>query len=842
VSQSGDQSLTPDERLFLATLENIECRKIAMGDYNSFTEIDSVNELLDIEKSRGLDLAHNLEHAGLLLIDRSTGTDLVISRTAHIIKTLSNSTMRGRIQKPVHNISDVKYLRFTKQTPRPSIPLLDEKINKLIMIDLLVDQGLSKDIVDACIKAVSSQYSKLSTFQLSSTRTLLQLLTQKEFGRSLSIVADQFPLIIWIINKKIKAYLAAKNHGDAKFNVNCSALLIFPRNVLAKDQFDDLSSLCSIVNEKLRTLNLPNDLADFLQIKIRRDFAKVGLEERTSIYKSFPDVIVTNGDTLKRRLMNPLCTSLYAKGVDLVLYDEVHLYYGLFGANIASLNSRLQNILPYVPVFVGMSATIANPEKHCMKLFALQELPVIITDREEILSDYSLEHHVILKPKLGRSSLGVCIDSTSCLLHNRRNDMLTVHSMMSNETRPKTLCFVDSLDIAGRWRYDQKDYENFDVFQTVSKPRDGYAVHFTPWATSDPSQINTCSDCKSRKDVVAALCSYYQLGQCWWFSQDSANLLRWETLPTGEFTPRDNIRTERLTSQEIDFSELDDIYSLFISKDPKLPNVPLDALIATSVLEVGVDFRRVKEVVMFGEIRSPVSYKQKAGRGAREGNLFDGLFIMTVIPPSPLASFYYRHFHRLVFPSLAPLPLEPRNPDVIRSHAFCSIFDLIAKEGINVFNVIRANSEPLEVEKDFDSAIDFIKTRRDKVASYVINYLVLLGENRGKASEIADASINEAIWALKCLSRDYSIGSDKRKIVTWVFEAFRDSDIMLRLEEDFEEHLEKLGSQVRQLIDSIAQIRSCIIQISDSLSTLGPGYEQEREQLLQKLKKLESTL
>lgn len=847
------RNLTPQEQDFLWTLEKIEARQVAMGDYDSFVELQVVCRETGLELSQGLELARTLARERLLLLDRSTGSDLVKSKVANIIKSLFHTTtlVQNRL---VHDVSDLKYLRFIKQIPQLTISLDGKETRESLLVCLSSKPGPERNVIESGIRAIASRYFNISAFQLSATQEVLELFGKKKDNQSLVIVAEtgagktlayQLPLLLWILSKKIKAYLEKKSGSKTDITVNCSAILLFPRNVLAKDQYDELVDLSARLSDNLKKLKLPSDLTSFLQIKVERDFGGVGFEERTRIYQGCPDIIITNPDTLKRRLMNPLCASLYRKGIDLVLYDEVHLYYGLFGANVASLNARLQNLLPCPPIFVGMSATIANPQKHCQKLFSVRNLPDIITDRDDMLVNFSLEHHAIIKPRAGRPSLGVCIDTTSCLLHNRREDMMRAHQL-GNELRPKSLCFVDSLDLTGRWVSNQQNYENFHrVFPAVRmRFRRQYPVHFEPWAARDPEQTATCRDCKSGSDVVASLCNEYQDGRCWWFSQDSASHFRWLHLSDG-VTPNDNIRVKRLTSQEVDLSELEDIYNLFnyrFDKSIEHPILPVDALVATSVLEVGVDFRGVKEVVMYGEIRSPSSYKQKAGRGAREGTLCDGLFVMTVIPPSPLANFYYRHFHRLVYPSLAPLPLEPRNPDIVRSHAFCAVFDFLALKGIDVFNVIAANQNPKQVEEDFDRAISFIRTETQNVKSFVVAYLRRLGETATRAGGIAQNAIDRTLKVLKDLSSEYGIGEEKKKVVIWIFEAFRVRGIMETLEDNFEAHLEELAGDVRIVVDSRESLALATKKVLNAIFLLGEPYKAEFSKIRQLLSGLEGTL
>lgn len=825
--------MDPKEKDFMDILEKFEARQFAMGNIDDFVEIEIIADAMKLEYPSALKVANNLAKKRCLLLDRSTEKDLVKSKLGNIVKSLFYATTRAR-NRFIRDVSDLKYLRYMKQIPTYSVYLDNQQTRKKILDCLKANSGFQKDVIEAALLAIASIYPKVSSFQISSAQEILNLFCENS-NESLVITAEtgagktlayQLPLLFWILNKKIKVYLKEKTGADSK--LNCSALLLFPRNVLARDQYDELVSLSNKLNEQLdKKLNIPTNLRDFLKICIEKDFGGINKTERERIYKCNPDIIITNPDTLKRRLMNPLCTELYQKGIDLILYDEVHLYYGLFGSNVSSLNARLQNLLPNSPLFVGMSATIANPRKHCQKLFSLNKLPKIITDRDDILRNFSIEHHVIIKPRAGRSSLGVCIDTTSCLLHNRRENMLNAHNR-GNRLRPKSICFVDSLDLTARWASDQKNYEYFWPFQAVRQVfRRGYPIHFSPWALRDPSQSVICGDCKAGKDIIANLCPEYQTGQCWWFSLDNASPVRWLHLPNG-VTPNDNIRVKRLTSQEFNSSELEDIYSLFY--DQKW-NLPIDALMSTSVLEVGVDFKEIKEVIMYGEIRSPSSYKQKAGRGGREGNLEDGLFVMTTIPPSPLANYYYRHFQRLVFPSLVPLPLEPRNYDILCSHSFCAVFDFLALQGIDIFNIITANEFPEQVEKDFDASISFLEKSKTEAIGYVSKFLMRLGLKKIKRDEIAREAINKTITALEYLSSNYQIEDDRKKLVIWIFEAFRDMGIMASLEDNFEANLERKAKNVRAIIDSRESVEIAIKRIRSAISLLDKEYQVYNENI-----------
>jgi superfamily II DNA/RNA helicase len=519
--------------------------------------LDTLCSQLGIDESQGFLIATALASRRFLLLDVSSDKILLKSKVAHIIKSLYHTTtlIQGRF---VRDVSDLKYLRFTKQIPKKTIPLDKRETIESLAEIMDLEFGTEKDLIENALASLARRFAKLSGFQLSSTKSILSLLTGKSSNNALVIVAEtgagkslsyQLPLLLWTLIKKYRVYqMNPGSYGNPR--VNLTALLLFPRIVLAEDQFAELTKLADRINAAINLMTIPTKLKGFLKIIIEKDFGGVGIVEREKIYQGNPDIIVSNPDTLKRRLLNPLASELYKSSIDFILYDEIHLYYGLHGANVASLNSRLQNLLPKQPVFVGMSATIANPQRHCQKLFSISQQPDLITDRGDYLVDHVTEHDVIVKPRAGRSTLGVCTDLTSSLLHNRREDTWQAHSIGS-EMRPKTLCFVDSLDLVGRWVSFQRNYELYERFDSVKTQfRREYPIHFAPFAVIDAKQQSDCFNCKSNRLVIAAKCPEYLEGRCWWFSQDNANIMRWRHIPNGT-TPDDNIRVKRLTSQEM---------------------------------------------------------------------------------------------------------------------------------------------------------------------------------------------------------------------------------------------------------------------------------------------------
>ena len=385
----------------------------------------------------------------------------------------------------------------------------------------------------------------------------------------------------------------------------------------------------------------------------------------------------------------------------------------------------------------------------------------------------TIEHHIIIKPRLGRSPLGVLINCISCLIHNRRDSLQEDHDSQkdNNRSRKKSITFIDSLDGSSRLTYDLNDYEWFDFpnKKPTNTIKRRYPVFFKPKQKDDCPGI--CDDC--RGGWFLPDCEYYNKGVCWYFSNSDGET--WYK-PRSEIAyPADSIRSRRITSQETSKMKFNgNIYDNFIQKkvqsdgkDIKIEEpigAKIDNLIATSSLEVGVDYEGISEIILYGDVASPASYKQRAGRGAREGNLDDGLVVMTVIKNTPLSNFYFKHFKRLVDPRMTPIRLETRNPHIVRSQCFSSIFDYFALKSIRLYK-IREPTDPGEVAKQIQKQHSHalrILDERHNLAEYLRNFLSLI--NYQDESTINDA-IKEAKSILSKMREEIDLPSGKKALI-----------------------------------------------------------------------------
>lgn len=799
----------------------------------------------------------------LLIIDEQNVKFLVRSRIYHTIWCLYKTENRPAMER---NVADYQYIRHIKRRP-----LLNNKIDDIFCdsdIQNILQWGTShhKLIVDIIQNLkTTTKFKKISNFQLESTTSIIKNLDKNNSPKGLVLVAGtgsgksfayQFPLLLWILNKKINIYEKYLS-GDIKksdLHVNCSALLIFPRKSLARDQNDSLLDLINKINEFIGKNIQDTNKKEFFKIKKPvTDFGgKVGgtLDQvyGTDVNLGYPDIIITNPESLSKRLINPECHPVYRNGIDAILYDEVHMWDTIGGAGIASLNARLQNLFKInskFSLFIGMSATIDNPDIHCQKLFCLfknnQKLPVIMQNDNDDNEKFSIEYHLMLKPASGRYVSGVALESTSCLLHNRRDGLESEHDDANNGTnvnekdKPKTITFLNSLNGTGKYHHDLNHYESFDWARGQSVPSSNRKVARTYSYYNKPRQgqsgvphTESCTDCVNRTSPDIFDCSYYRNGECWYYSQDDANQFasfrygNWHEIVPGVTIPRDNIRSKRVTSMEKDLKSLEDKYSYFkmdswervwngIDSNPYRFRTQIDNVIATSILEVGVDFNKIKEVIQIGQITSPSSYKQRSGRGAREGNLDDGLFVLSVIDESPLSYYHFKHFKRLITSTLDPLKLEITNPNVVIANAFLSLFDFLAFNGINLFRIRFGENKFLtesELDENYNKA--FLLLSNNKAKNFIKNFLDTVGFSI--TSIETEKIINDVISFLKELSKKHMIkingNNNTHTLHEWFVRATEDADVFRELGEQLKLDIgRKKTEEIKKVLESVEKLK-----------------------------------
>ena len=279
-------------------------------------------------------------------------------------------------------------------------------------------------------------------------------------------------------------------------------------------------------------------------------------------------------------------------------------------------------------------------------------------------------------------------------------------------------------------------------------------------------------------------CPFHQFRLCWWFSQD-----RGERRLIGNCdVALDQNRVITYTSKTVESgTELhDDVNDYFKTTARDLwSKRPVDAipvqsevvstLIASPRIEVGVDFKNVRDGVTHKALRSASSFQQKIGRVGREDG--SDSVVVTFLAHRPTDAHFAHQPSRLInAENLDPIPLKSENPDVLRNHLFAAILEFIASrqpgqiQGMgHELNIIGTGSSRVRQswEAKITGCIGYLQSHRPSARSF------LLAATRQPASRasIADDAIDCALELFRVLIADltgaYAPG---RTVAHWVKE------------------------------------------------------------------------
>jgi DEAD/DEAH box helicase domain-containing protein len=136
---------------------------------------------------------------------------------------------------------------------------------------------------------------------------------------------------------------------DAALRTGAKALYLFPTKALSQDQVSEILELNDAGALGVRAYTFDGDTPGDARRAVR----------------THGDIVVSNPDMLHQAIL-PHHTkwAQFFEALRFVVIDELHTYRGVFGSHVANLVRRLRRICRFYrsdPVFIGCSATIANP-------------------------------------------------------------------------------------------------------------------------------------------------------------------------------------------------------------------------------------------------------------------------------------------------------------------------------------------------------------------------------------------------------------------------------------------------------------------------------------------------
>jgi DEAD/DEAH box helicase domain-containing protein len=161
---------------------------------------------------------------------------------------------------------------------------------------------------------------------------------------------------------------------------NATALFVFPTKALAFDQRKKVAQISEGFDEQTLTHNRFTWPLHFGSETVymgayERETEKV---DQTQV-KERARLVLTNPDSLHMKILPWFSTSTgswerFLRHLSFVVFDEIHTYRGLFGANVAYVIRRLRMIcerLGAKPQFFCSSATLPDPQAHAEQLVGL---------------------------------------------------------------------------------------------------------------------------------------------------------------------------------------------------------------------------------------------------------------------------------------------------------------------------------------------------------------------------------------------------------------------------------------------------------------------------------------
>lgn len=188
---------------------------------------------------------------------------------------------------------------------------------------------------------------------------------------------------------------------------------------------------------------------------------------RDAMQANPPDVLFTSVEMLNQRMSDSDMRHLFGLGPNaesvpaLMLLDEVHVYTGTYGAQVAYLLRRWSNLTRRRTSFVGLSATLAEGKRFFASLTGMEEAVVEeISPQSEDMEDEGAEYMLALRGD-PVSQTALLSSSIQTLMLGSR--LLDTREVFSPKDRPfagwRSFAFTDQVDATNRLFYDLLDAE-----------------------------------------------------------------------------------------------------------------------------------------------------------------------------------------------------------------------------------------------------------------------------------------------------------------------------------------------------------------------------------------------
>lgn len=401
---------------------------------------------------------------------------------------------------------------------------------------------------------------------------------------------------------------------------------------------------------------------------------------RKDILSHPPDILITNVDMINYCLQSPEYRPIFTNPADIFVFDEVHLCESVFGCHTGHLLRRLEAASGKKPLYVGVSATIQNAEDLASILFDVDKNRLIYLNEKnrQYLTDqpdHNRYHFVMGPNEWNKGSYLTVMTSTL-------NTVDVIGHTLRDPHFRKTLVFCN-------YRQDTDDFIKY-----IQEQEERYVV---PYRESVRNKLELDEPINSTEVNIAS-----KVGGWWEYLSKKGSLyepnlnIGWHR---GGLEQKERLRsiTRFSTCQPINW-------------EGYMQELPIDIMVATKTLELGIDIGDVSNVFNLSSPLTVNEYVQRVGRGGRRK---DASAFTIINPENPLDFYFLEHFEEYVLPEkrqYEDAPIIITNESIYKAHLYALILDYIAeslpinKQVIKVEDVtslgIHQNGEVISLLKD----------------------------------------------------------------------------------------------------------------------------------------------
>ena len=404
------------------------------------------------------------------------------------------------------------------------------------------------------------------------------------------------------------------------------------------------------------------------------DFCRL---RRSDILESPPDILITNPDMINFALQSPRYLPIFQNKIESIIFDEVHIYQGIFGCHIAHLLRRLEETMHHKPLYIGMSATIGNAKELAALLFdeAKEDICYIRNENNQYQTDKIVKTrlHVLIKPYLrgvSRTRDGGERNKYVRTMTVALSISLFIAHLIADSHFRKSIVFAN-------YRADADDLAKYLNEREILDVRYYYNAILAKIEDNKPLTNEEKEICKFMHQWSRVITSEIN-------NVNPEMEVGWNR---GGLEKEERIRSIHRFSRNNIMSEEDD------------EALPVDIMVATKSLEVGIDIGDVTTVINSSAPFTINEYVQRIGRGGRKK---DSLAVTIINPENAIDSHMRTHFDEYANPTTASYedaPIIINNSIIVERHIkariadywnymYCSADDSEAKISLTISDVI----------------------------------------------------------------------------------------------------------------------------------------------------------